>query len=166
MSNSAAFEGYLHIEGFDSFSRDAFDKSKVRAGMRKIGRLVVQRAQMNLLLSRGEDLYPVNRTGTTVKSISARVSRSGFMVRVAPRRTPAMKDYYPAYLHYGVRLGSRIKSLASGRRKNGERADLIAARRNGGWRIAPRANYMADAMQDVSDDIRTILTEAYAAALR
>ena len=37
MSNSASVEGYLHVEGFDNFERDAFDKRKIRAGMRKVG---------------------------------------------------------------------------------------------------------------------------------
>lgn len=63
MSNSASIDGYLHIEGYNNLPRDIFDKRKIRAGMRKAGRLVMQRAQMNLALARGEEGYPVNRTG-------------------------------------------------------------------------------------------------------
>ena len=66
MSNSASIDGYLHVEGFDSFERDAFDKRMIRAGMRKVGLLITQRAQMNLALGKGQDGYPVNRTGATV----------------------------------------------------------------------------------------------------
>lgn len=44
MANSVSVDGYLHVEGFDSFQREAFDKRKIRAGMRKVGRLVTQRA--------------------------------------------------------------------------------------------------------------------------
>lgn len=50
MSNSASIDGYLHVEGFDKFERDAFDKRKIRAGMRKVGLLITQKAQMNLAL--------------------------------------------------------------------------------------------------------------------
>jgi hypothetical protein len=173
MSNSASLEGYLHFEGFDSFTRDAFDKRKIRAGMRKAGKLVTQRAQMNLALGKGQEGYPVNRTGTTLESINFKVSRAGFLVRIAPRKTAAMKDFYPAYLHYGVRLGSRIKALPPGqgkgrsnRRAKGVRADLIAARQAGGWRITPRDNYMADALQDSSTEIQAILAQAFAASLQ
>ena len=42
MSNSVGVNGYLHIEGFEKFDREAFDKRKVRAGMRKAGRLRVR----------------------------------------------------------------------------------------------------------------------------
>ena len=60
------WNGYLHVEGFDNFERNAFDKRKIRAGMRKVGLLITQRAQMNLVLGKGQECYPVNRTGTTV----------------------------------------------------------------------------------------------------
>ncbi|MEE3636953.1 hypothetical protein UIA24_22255, partial [Pseudomonas sp. AL 58] len=107
MSNSVSVDGYLHIEGFEQFDFEAFNKRKVRAGMRKVGALVTGRAQMNLALGGGQAGYPESRTGATVDSISYKVSRSGFLVRVAPTKTESMEEFYPAYLHYGVRLGSR-----------------------------------------------------------
>lgn len=173
MANSASVDSYLHIEGFDSFGRDVFDKRKIRAGMRKAGLLVAQHAQMNLVLGKGQDGYPENRTGETVGSIKFKVSRSGFLVRIAPTLTPGMGEFYPAYLHYGVKQGRRPGKLAPGKgkgRKNrraaGARARLVAERAAGEWRITPRDNYMADALQDSSSQVQSILSAAFAAALR
>lgn len=166
MSNTVGVNGYLHIEGFEKFDREAFDKKKVRAGMRKAGRLVTGKAQMNLALARGNAGYPRVRTGRLLNSVTFKVSRSGFMVKVAPKKTGDMQAFYPAYLHYGVKQGGRIKGRPSGsRRARGARADLVAARRAGGWRIDPRDNYMADALQDSSSQVESILKAAFAAAL-
>lgn len=169
MANSVALEGYLHIEGFDNFEREAFDKRKIRDGMRKAGRLVTQRAQMNLALAGGREGYPINRTGTTLEAITFKLSRSGFLVKVAPRKTSAMKEYYPAYLHYGVKQGSRLKRLKPGqkhdKRRERERLKLRAARQGNGWLISPRDNYMADALQDTKPQVRAILAAAFQQAL-
>lgn len=172
MSNSASIDGYLHVEGFDNFQRDAFDKKQIRAGMRKIGKLIAQRAQMNLALGKGQDGYPVNRTGATLESIAFKVSRSGFLVKIAPRKTAAMEEFYPAYLHYGVKKGRRLGKLAPGtgkgksnRRAKGVRAAALAERAAGEWRITPRDNYMADALQDSSSQVQSILSAAFANAL-
>ncbi|MGK3120455.1 hypothetical protein QZH45_14190 [Pseudomonas corrugata] len=172
MANSASLEGYLHFEGFDKFERDAFDKRKIRAGMRKVGLLITQRAQMNLVLGKGQDGYPINRTGATVESVTFKVSRSGFLVRISPTKTSAMEEFYPAYLHYGVKQGRRPGKLAPGKgkgRKNrraaGARARLVAERAAGEWRIKPRDNYMADALQDSASQVKSILSAAFAAAL-
>ncbi|WP_178080996.1 hypothetical protein [Pseudomonas sp. DrBHI1] len=142
MANSVSIDGYLHVEGFDKFDQEAFNKRKIRAGMRKVGQLITGRAQMNLALGGGQDGYPVNRSGATTDSIGYKVSRSGFLVRVAPSKTASMRAFYPAYLHYGVR------------RKSGD-----------GWRIKPRDNYMTDALADSRDEVRRILQQAFAAAL-
>lgn len=166
MANSASVDGYLHIEGFDQFGREIFDKKQIRKGMRKAGQVVSRRAQLNLALARGQDNYPVSRTGRTVESIKFKVSRAGFLVKIAPRKTPDMKDYYPAYLHYGVKQGGRVRGLASGKRRaKGERAAALAQRAASGWRIAPRANYMEDALQDERAKVQAILSAAFAAAL-
>lgn len=172
MSNSASIDGYLHVEGFDNFQRDAFDKRKIRAGMRKVGLLITQRAQMNLVLGKGQEGYPVNRTGATVESVSFKVSRSGFLVRISPTKTSAMEEFYPAYLHYGVKRGRKLGKLAPGlgkgksnRRAAGFRAAAIAERAAGEWRIKPRDNYMADALQDSASQVQSILSAAFANAL-
>lgn len=173
MANSASIDGYLHVEGFDNFQRDAFDKRKIRAGMRKVGLLIVQRAQMNLVLGKGQVGYPVNRTGATVESVTYKVSRSGFLVRISPTKTSAMAEFYPAYLHYGVKKGRKLGKLAPGqgkgksnRRARGERAAAMAERAAGEWRIKPRDNYMADALQDSASQVQSILSTAFANALR
>lgn len=172
MANSASIDGYLHVEGFDNFERNAFDKRKIRAGMRKVGLLVTQRAQMNLVLGKGQDGYPVNRTGATVASITYKVSRSGFLVRISPTKTSAMEEFYPVYLHYGVKKGRKLGKLAPGqgkgksnRRAKGVRAAALAERASGEWRIKPRDNYMADALQDSASQVQSILSAAFAAAL-
>lgn len=166
MANSASVDGYMHIEGFDQFGREIFDKKQIRKGMRKAGQVVARRAQLNLALARGQGNYPVSRTGRTVESIKFKVSRAGFLVKVAPRKTPDMKEYYPAYLHYGVKQGGKVRGLGSGRRRaKGARAELVAKRAASGWRIAPRANYMEDALQDEKAKVQSILSAAFAAAL-
>lgn len=141
MSNSAALNGYLHIEGFDQFFRNAFDKKPIRAGMRKVGRLVARRTQTNLALASGATGYPRVRTGRLRDSVSFKVSRSGFMVKVAHKKTGSMSAFYPAFLHYGVKAG-------------------------GHWRINPRKNYVVDALQDSSAQVQQILSGAFAAGLR
>jgi hypothetical protein len=170
MSNSVGLNGYLHIEGFDRFEREAFDKRKVRAGMRKAGLLVTQKTQMNLALARGAAGYPRNRTGRLLHSVAFKVSRSGFMVKIAPKKTADMSDFYPAYLHYGVKKGRKVKPLAAGlglgksnRRARGARNDLIAARKAGAWRIDPRENYVVDGLEDASAGVKEILSAALAA---
>jgi hypothetical protein len=172
MANSVSVDGYVHVEGFDSYERDAFNKTKVRGGMRKAGKLVTQHAQMNLALGKGQAGYPVNRTGATLQSINYKVSRSGFLVRIAPRMTSDMKAFYPAYLHYGVRKGARIGAVApgqghgkSGRRARGQRQALEESRRQSAWRIKPRDNYMSDALQDSQSGVQRILQAAFADAL-
>ncbi|HGM5579284.1 TPA: hypothetical protein ACKP22_000942 [Pseudomonas putida] len=172
MANSVSVDGYLHVEGYESFDREAFNMRKVRAGMRRVGQLVTGRAQMNLALGKGRAGYPVNRTGETLDSIKYRVSRKGFLVRISPTMTEGMKQFYPAYLHYGVRLGSRVRRLETGqgrgksnRRARGARQALQAARANNGWRIAPRDNYMTDALQDSRAEVQAILSQTFASAL-
>lgn len=163
---------YLHIDGFDTFEQEVFKRSQVRAGFRAAGRYVTGRAQMNLALGRGQDGYPSKRTGALIESIRFRVSKSGFMVKIMPEKTSGMAAYYPAYLHYGVKKGSRLKALEAGkgkgrsnRRAVGQRGEELAARQAGGWRIAPRANYIADALEDGSPRVRMILTAAFARAM-
>ncbi|WP_064577182.1 hypothetical protein [Cupriavidus gilardii] len=144
---------YMHIEGFEGFDKAIdFNKRKVRAAMRKAGRLVAGQAKMNVALARGAEGYPAVRTGALRESIDFKLSRSGFLVRVAPKKTSAMPAPYFVYLHYGVRRGMK-------RRKDHK------AQPAGPWRIKPRANYMADALQDRSDQVRSLLQQALADSL-
>lgn len=173
MTQRATLAAYMHVEGFDNFHRDAFDKRKLRAAFRKVGRLVEVRSQLNLSLAGGSVNYPRIRKGVLRSSIQTKVSRSGFMVKIMPQRVAGMSAYYPAYLHYGVKVGGRLKKLAPGegrgksnRRKAGQRAADLDARRSGSWRIAPRDNYIADALEDEASRVRAVLSAGFAAALR
>ncbi|VWD15024.1 hypothetical protein [Burkholderia contaminans] len=143
----------LHIEGFEGFDRSIdFKKGKVRAAMRKAGRLVTGQAQMNLALARGAECYPRVRSGALLDSVSFKVSRSGFLVRIAPKKSADMSAPYFVYLHYGVRRGAK-------RRKDRR------AQPTGPYRIKPRANYMVDALDEKSGEIRQILSAALMSAL-
>lgn len=109
-ASNGTLAAHVHIEGFDQFHRDSFDKRKVRAAMRKAGRRVEYRAKLNISLAGAGSNYPRVLRGVLRDSIKTRVSRSGFLVKVMPDKTAAMAEYYPAYLHYGVKQGGRIKA--------------------------------------------------------
>lgn len=135
---------YLHID-FPDAQEISFNRARVRRAFTTIGRdlmkdarrLVVRRAVSRA----GEN--PGFRSGRLAKSIGYVVPRAssrrpGFMVKVAHNmpegssRHIAGKDFYPAFLYYGVRRGAkRNKSHKAGA--------------SGGkpWRIEPRANYLA-----------------------
>ncbi len=149
---------YMHIEGFEGFDRSVdFDKKQVRKAMGAAGRLVVREAQA-LVSSGGPSgpgQYPAKRTGKLRKSIRARVSRSGFLVRIEPKTGGSVpsSDPYFAYLHYGVRKGAR-------------RSKSHKMQASGAYRIDPRANYMVDALQHRAPAVRSLLSQALAAGLR
>lgn len=94
------FEVNAKIEGF---SRVDFDKKKIRSALRIEGRAVQKLARKlvskRILNSVGD--YPARRTGRLMRSIKVKVAKSGFLVRIAPQKTAEMKDFYPAFLHYG-----------------------------------------------------------------
>lgn len=124
-------ETNVTIEGH---SRIDFAKQRIRKTLRQLGadvrkearRLVARRA----ISGAGE--YPGRQSGALMRSIKARVSRSGFLVRISPTRTEEMgKDFYPAYLNYGV-----------------------------AGRITQRKNYMTDALEARSEHARSVLSAA------
>lgn len=91
-------QGYPHAD---------FSPRNVRRAMRRAGadvrkaarRLVARRA----ISAAGQ--YPGKQTGELQKAIQARVSRSGWSVRIASYRTAGMERrnaYYPAFLVYGA----------------------------------------------------------------
>lgn len=166
MTERFTFAAYMHVEGFDNFHREAFDKRKVRAAMRKAGRVVAIRAKLNLALAGSGSNYPRKISGVLRDSINMRVSRSGFMVKVMPDKTSGMKDYYPAYLHYGVRQGASIYHTNGKKNSEAKIQKLLPAQKKRGWRITPRANYIADALEDENERVRAVLAAGFAAALR
>lgn len=135
-------------------SRIDFDRKKVRKALRANGREVQKEARR--LVSRravsgaGDD--PGMQTGALRRSIKNKVSRSGFLVKVAPQKTSEMGAwFYPAFLYYGVRRGSKRT------RDHRKKADT-----GSGWRIDKRGNYMAEAL----DRKRAGATKALESALK
>lgn len=106
----------------DGFSRIDFDGKKIRKTMRQLGREVQKKAR-RLVARRaisGGGEYPGRQTGALWRSIKYGVSRPGFLVRIQPVKTPEMgKHFYPAFLRHG------------------------SDKRN----LAPRGNYMTDALE-------------------
>lgn len=148
---------YLHVEGFESYGRLDFDKKEIRKTMRQAGRVV--QAEGRRLVSKGgpsrRGEYPARRTGRLRRSITYRVSRPGFLVKIEPKKTAAMgDDFYPAYLFYGVRRGA----------KRGKSHAKQAS--TGGWRIAPRRNFMEDALDNRAGRVRALLSRAFSQALK
>lgn len=137
-------------------SRIDFDKVKIRRAMRKIGAEVRKEAR-RLVARRAISVpgqYPGRGTGALMRSIKARVSKPGFLVRIAPDKTSDMgKDFYPAFLWFGVTGNARRK-------------DHRAQPKNGAWRIAPRENYMIDALESRRESVRSTLRDALMDSLK
>ncbi|WP_127958088.1 hypothetical protein [Serratia microhaemolytica] len=152
---------YLHID-FDKTPEITFNKAKVRRAFVNVGQRVM--AESRRLVARraiskaGE--APGFRTGRLSKSIGYKVptataSRPGFMVKVAPNQKggkgsrPITGDFYPAFLWYGVRRGAKRGK----KHKKGS---------SGGspWRIAPRKNFMEQALHNKRAWIEQVLFNA------
>jgi hypothetical protein len=131
-----------------------FDRKKIRKAMRVQGgevRKVARRLVARRAVS-GPGEAPGRDTGALYRSIKSKVSRSGFLVKVAPQKTSDMGDeFYPAFLYYGVRAGG--KRSADHRKK---------ADGGNGWRIEKRDNYMSKAL----DQRRAGATAALETALK
>ena len=126
------------FETVTGHERIDFDKRQIRAAMRKYGAEVRKDARRRVA-ARAVSLpgaNPGRDSGELFRSIKAKVSKSGFMVRIAPFKTSAMEAFYPAFLFYGV---------------------------NG--RIQPRRNYMADALDERRESVRTGLRSVLESAL-
>lgn len=124
----------------DGFSRIDFDKKKIRKTMRTLGR-DVQKEARRLVARRaisGAGEYPGRQTGRLWRAIKYRVSKPGFLVKIMPAKTADMKDYYPAFLLYG----SKKRDLA------------------------PRKNYMTDALDNRRSVARGALRNALMDSLK
>lgn len=143
----------LHISETDNFVRYDFDRRIVKKAMRSASKIVRERAKRLVNVTGKRNNYPNKITGTLYKSIRSKVSRSGFMAKVRHERTPKMKAFYPAYLHYGV--------------KNKPPGTSIRARRNlaTSWRIKPRNNYIVDALRSTRRQVSRILIDGFKEAL-
>jgi hypothetical protein len=115
-------------EGFTFYD---FDKKVVKKSLREIGKDV--RAEARKRISRkvvsAPSEAPGRQTGTMMKSVKSKVSKSGFSVWVTPTKTEAMgKYYYPAYVVYGHR-GPHTDSISQRSKKRVGRK-VAAAREN------------------------------------
>ena len=145
---------YLHVDGLEAFDKALdFDKVQVRKAMQRIGRLVQRDAQKRVNGALAD--YPYKRSGTLRRSIKYRVSRPGFLVKIAPHKASSMAAFYPAFLYYGVKRGAK--------RNKGHRKQSDNGR---GWRIKPRGNYMVDALHEKSGEIRRVLGAAIRGAFK
>lgn len=165
LASNATYAAYVHVDGFDQFHRDSFNKRQVRYAMRKAGRLVENRAKLNLALAGSGSNYPRKLRGVLRDSIKTRVSRSGFLVKIMPDKTAGMAEYYPAFLHYGVRQGASIYHTNGKKNSKSKIRSLMPERNKRGWRITPRGNYIADALEDEASRVRAVLSAGFRRAL-
>lgn len=117
---------------------------------------------------------PGLQTGTLRRAIGV-VSKGtwGGWIKIGVKKPPQMKEFYPAFLFYGVKKLGKIQRLAPGegrgssnRRRRGDRAALVAERRaNTGFFVAPRNNYMVDALNAKRDVVKQIIQDALKNAL-
>lgn len=157
---------YIHVD-YPGAKVPDFDRKKVRRAFFVIGKAIQEEARS--LISRqhgsqpGED--PGYYSGAMARSIgyfvpNASGRRPGFMVRIAPNQKrgrnatrmtikdgPNSSGFYPAYLYYGVKRQAKIKTRRT------KKGDLTRMRTRGGsggdgWRIAPRKNYMTEALMN------------------
>jgi hypothetical protein len=123
---------YLHLEGFDGFDKKIdFDKKQIRRAMRRSGRAVQQAARklVGKSMRSQPGAYPGRRTGRLQRSIKLKVSRSGFLVRVAPQLTSDMKQFY----RHSCTTASSESRAASGRQEGRAAAAIASSRAGTTW---------------------------------
>lgn len=167
MATNKSWSGnYIHVDFLD-VKTVQFKRPVVRRAFAKIGR-VIQAASRDRVSQRhgsapGQD--PGYYSGRMARSIGwfvprASSRRPGFMVKISPNQKkgremtpiqpkdgPHSSGFYPAYLQFGVRRGARAQ-IKQG--KNGKQVRVKKAGASGGsgWRIAPRNNFMIEALND------------------
>ena len=142
------WEGHSHLD---------FDKRQIRKAMRAIGADIRKVARKKIARRAVSEAgaAPGKQTGTLQRAIKVKVSKPGLLVRIAPDKTEAMgKDFYPAFLNYGVRRHRSAKA-AKNHKKQPE----------GPYRLAPRENYMEKALEQRKEHARQVLAGALQNAL-
>ena len=137
--------------------------------IRKEARRLVSRRAIS---SPGED--PGVQSGLLRRSIGvvSKGSRGGW-IKIGVRKPQQMKDFYPAFLFYGVKRLGKIGRLAPGqghgksnRRGRGERAAIVAERRSStGFVVAPRANYMTESLAAKREVVQSMIRASLKDAL-
>ncbi|MDK9356712.1 hypothetical protein [Lelliottia wanjuensis] len=166
---------YVHVD-FEGDTRIDFDRRKVRKAFAQIGQAIQQDARDRVSSRRGSlpGQDPGWESGKLYKSIgyfvpSMTKNRPGFMVKISPnqRKGKAMtpfatgEEYYPADLFYGVRRGARRVYD-----EHGKRSHKKGAAGGSGWRIAPRANFMTEALKSKKYWTEKILFNALRSAVK
>lgn len=159
--------GFLHID-VKQTSHVVFDRRVVRKAFVTVGQ--EHMAVARRLISReggskaGEN--PGRVQGILSQSVgyyvpNASGSRPGFMVRIAPNQrrgrgqtASIVGAFYPAFLLHGVRNGAK-------RKKSHHRGISGGS----GWRIAPRNNFMIEALDNLTPWTRYILSKALTRSL-
>jgi len=158
MSNITQVAGIVHIDAY-GLQRPDFKRGPIRKAMRASGREVAIEARRlvarNAVSQAGE--HPGKDTGRLMRSIKPKIMRGGMAIAVWPQRAAlgvTDDNYYPAYLWHGVRNGAVRRKDHQKQADNGQ-----------GWRIAPRANYMTDALASCAASVQARLTIAFADGL-
>ncbi len=161
----------LHIE-FHQPKDLVFNRLLVRRAFMKIGQRHQEEARRRLMKRGGRSQAgetPRWQTGRLAQSIGYHVPRPasrrpGLMVKIAPNQKRGIGsqdiegDFYPIFLHHGVRSASYVMPKKDRRHK--------MHHHTGGWRIAPRNNYMVEALTRLQGWTRTTLLGALKQALR
>lgn len=166
---------YIYVD-FEGNTRIDFDRRKVRKAFKTIGIGIQQDARDRVSSRRGSKpgQDPGWNSGKLYNSIgyfvpSQTKNRPGFMVKISPNQrkgkgmTPFSKgeEYYPADLFFGVRRGA--KRVCD---ENGKRSHKKGAAGGSGWRIAPRGNYMTEALKDKKYWTEKVLFRALKSAVK
>ncbi|ATW30092.1 hypothetical protein BJP41_06875 [Candidatus Williamhamiltonella defendens] len=137
----------LHIE-FHQPKNLVFNRLLVRRAFMKIGQRHQEEARRRLMKRGGRSQAgetPRWQTGRLAQSIGYHVPRPasrrpGLMVKIAPNQKRGIGsqdiagDFYPVFLHHGVRSASYGMPKQHKRQKRHHKS--------GGWRIEKRQNYM------------------------
>lgn len=153
MTKETSDNGFVRVEISGTSTID-FDMRIVRKGLFEAANITRQEAR-RLVARRaisGAGEYPGLQTGRLMRSIKT-FAWGKTWVAVGPTKTSSMKDFYPAILNYGVTGNKRRK-------------DHRAQVKGGKWRIAPRRNYMVDALHRKRLAVRNVLMSAMMDALK
>ncbi|WP_312292806.1 hypothetical protein [Atlantibacter hermannii] len=148
----------LHVDFLQTNGLE-FNRSRVRRAFVRIGQVHMRDAR-RLVMKRGRSEpgdNPRYRSGRLARSIGYMVpkassKRPGFMTRIAPNQKNGQGnrmiegDFYPAFLFFGVRKGAKR-----------ERSHRRGGSGGNGWRIAPRNNFMIQALNKNRDWTRYYL---------
>lgn len=156
----------LEFHKIIDYDRKALRKALVRGAseIRKEARRLVSRRAISASME-----FPGTNTGDLKRAIGVvSKGRMGGWIKVGVRKTAKMSAFYPAFLFYGTKGLGKIERLAPGqgrgksnRRAQGDRAAIVADRKaSNGYIVAPRANYLASALDSKRDQVRATIRES------